>query len=158
ERNCAGALGCGCRTRRWENHALRIRETVVDDPVFTGEVPPDNLPVEEIKNLIFLDWSADRSTELVAPFGWIQRRISVGSAQRPVPEEFVTCSVHSVATTACDGIDHAAHRTAEFRGKPIGQDLEFLNGILRDLCRNSGPAGVFVIETVCGVVAVGQKC
>ena len=56
-----------------------------------------------------------------------------------------------------DGVDNAAHGAAEFGREAVGQHLEFLHGILRNLAADARAAGILVIETVGGVVAVGKE-
>src|SRR4029077_8914332 len=83
--------------------------------------------------------------------------VAVGGVQRAVAEEPVGSAVRIVASTARDGVDHAAHGAAEFGGEAIGENLEFLDGILRDLGGDAGAAGVLVIEAVGSVVTVGEE-
>ncbi len=55
------------------------------------------------------------------------------------------------------GVDDAAHGTAEFGREAVGEHLEFLHRILRELAADAGAAGVLVIETVGSIVAIGEE-
>ncbi len=62
-----------------------------------------------------------------------------------------------VGSAARDGVDDATHGAAEFSRIAVADHLEFLHGIFRDLRGDTGTAGVLAIETVGGVVAVGEE-
>ena len=56
-----------------------------------------------------------------------------------------------------DGVDHAAHGASELGREAVGQHLEFLHRVLRNLAADARAAGVLVVEAVGRVVAVRQE-
>ena len=51
----------------------------------------------------------------------------------------------------------AAHGAAELGREAVGEHLEFLHRVLRELAADARAAGVLVVETVGGVVAVREE-
>ena len=113
--------------------------------------------VEEIEQLVLLDRTADAEAGLMTPIRRIDSlRRGVGRIQSSVAEEPVGGAVNRIGAAASDGIDHAARGAPVLRKEIAGDDLEFLDGVLRDVI-GARAAGVLVVKLVGGVDAVGEK-
>src|SRR5262245_59952677 len=62
-----------------------------------------------------------------------------------------------VAAAARHCIHDATHGAPEFCRKTIRQNLEFLDRVLRNLCCDTRPSGIFVVVAVGCVIAVRKK-
>ena len=87
----------------------------------------------------------------------IETGITVTRVQTSIAKEPVGGSVNVVASALGDRVHHAAHGLAIFSSIIIGDDLEFLHGLLRNRAGDPRPSGVLVVKRVGRVIPVGQK-
>ena len=137
--------------------ARAIEQIGADEAVDEREVAAGEFDVREVEELVFLDCAADGAAELLAFFVWIDGGVTVAGVEILIAEEPVGGAVEIVATGAGDGVDDAAVGSTELGGVTVREHLELLDGVLGDLGADAGAAGVFVIELIGGVVAVGKE-
>ena len=83
--------------------------------------------------------------------------VAVGGFQRAVAEEPVAGAVNVILSALGNRVDDAAHGAAELGREAVGQHLEFLHRVLRELRADTGAAGVLVVVLIGGVDAVDQE-
>ena len=157
---CVGTAGGGGgnAVRRRNEVAGRVGHRIVDDAVLAREIAVGVIEIGEVEELVLLQRAAEAGAGGVPPFRSLDAvGVAVGRFQRAVAEEPVAGAVRVVAAALGDGVDHAAHGAAELGREAVGEHLEFLHGVLRELAADARAAGVLVVETVGGVVAVGEE-
>src|ERR1700731_873707 len=121
------------------------------------ELPPLLFGVEEEEQSVLDNGSSKAAAKLVARFGGIDQSERVTRIQRAVAEEPVGRAGERVGSAAGNCINNSAGRPPILGGICAGENLEFLHCILRDLSGNARTAGVFAVERLRRVVAVGHE-
>ena len=115
------------------------------------------IEVDKVKQLVLDDRAAQAGAAFHALLGWNEGREGVAGIESSAAEKVETVAMQLVGAALGDGVDHAAHGTPILGGIILGDNLELLYGILRDLRLNACAPGVFVVKLFGVVVAIEQE-
>src|SRR5437868_2631193 len=147
----------GTRISRCIHRAVRGEKVRAGHRGDRGKIPPRCFVIEEVEELVFDKRAAEADARLMANILGIERGITVTSVEAPIAEEPVAGTVNIVASAFRNRIHDTAHRLAIFRGKVVGDYLEFLDRLLGNRTRDTRSARVLVVVSISCVVSVCQK-
>src|SRR5439155_39898 len=113
-------LGRSGACGRNNSASASVREVGIDNTILDTKVAPDDYRVEEVRKLVLLNRSTDRTSHLMPPLGSVQTvRISICGVQRTISEKPTASTVDVVPTAACYCVDYSTHSAAKLRRKTI---------------------------------------
>ena len=130
------------------------RRTDLRAEIWPLEVAGDALHGEEIEGFVCLDWTANRSTELLAMEFLELRAVGESAGERLEPLKMKHTAVRLVRPGLADDVDDPTGRPSELGRRAARDDLKFLHRVERDIDGRALTADLFTEKPIVEIAAI----